>query len=119
MQNENIVDREKLVQFMENMECNKELYNSLLGHLDAYFKELEAVEPQNDAETLTKMGHLAHKLKSSCDSFGSTKLKDLFYAMEKAGRNQDFTTMKQNFETVFSIRQKFFDELRQFEAEYF
>ena len=105
----NVVDMDKALELLEDMEMYNETIHDFYNKLDNVFIKLENYKDNNDIENYVIE---VHALKSDCKYLGFTDLANLAYNHELKGKENDATFINNNFDALVAEKNKLVDIIK-------
>ena len=107
-----LVDLETLRSFIEDeLEFDEKFIQKIVLTFESYLENLRAIGYSGTKENIEEIRLMAHKIKSSCSSFGANSLKSKLEELEQAAANNDGHLVKRLYEEVHPLSIKTFDSV--------
>lgn len=99
-----LVNEEILQDFIANeLSSDREFFQNLLKIFVVFLGELELVKYDGSEENLDKLKNLAHKIKSSCQSYGAEALRSALLDLELACKAGEKEKVKLHYSEVLNL----------------
>jgi HPt (histidine-containing phosphotransfer) domain-containing protein len=115
-----LIDRVLLNDFIcEQLGEDKAFFDNLLSLLAVQLQEYGAEVFTGTPENVVELGKGAHRLKSSCQSFGATGLVELLHDIEIAAKASDAAAVETLFKQTVAVLPKIVSEITTLSNEIF
>lgn len=115
-----IVSRKQLNSFIKNeLFYDEEFFNKLLNILISEFNKLKVDNSIGAGLNFDALATAAHKLKSSCKSFGATYLSQQLQDLEQAAKSKNVSQAHDLYMGLLKCSDQTFEEIRSFSTTIF
>jgi HPt (histidine-containing phosphotransfer) domain-containing protein len=114
---EPIIIENVLKNFIENeLGSEAEFFYTLLKIFSGFLGELEAAKFDGTADNLEHLKNLAHKIKSSCQSYGAEALRNVLVELELAAKDQEKEKVRSLYDEVLQLSKPTLAEINRISA---